>query len=101
MADIDFAYAHSVDLDSAKKNAKELIDKFLQSNAKLIKSSSLAPDGLSGEFKGKGFEGKWFVDEKKVGIQISLSLLLKPMKGKILSELQTKLKRRFPEGHQL
>ncbi len=101
MADIDFVYAHSVDIETAKKNAGELIDGFVQSNAKLIKSSNIAPDGLSGQFKGKGFEGKWSVDEQNVRINMSLSFMLKPLKGKILSELQSKLKRRFPEGHQV
>ena len=101
MADIDFLYVHNTDLNSAKESAKSLIDDFLQSNAKMVKDSSTAADGLSGEFKGKGFSGKWFVDAEKLGINVSLSFMLKALKGKVESELKKKVSRRFPDGHQV
>ena len=99
MADIDFVYVHGVDVQTAMQKSQALIDDFVRSNAKLVKDSSTAPDGLSGEFKGKGFSGKWFVDGKRVGISISLSLVLKAVKGKVREKLEKKVQRAFPGGH--
>lgn len=101
MADVKFVYAHGGDLESAKIGTKKLMDDFVRSKAQLIKSSSTAPDGLSGEFKGKGFAGKWFVDVTKVGITISLSFILNALKGKVTSELDKRLSRQFPDGHKV
>jgi hypothetical protein len=88
-------------MESAKQGARALIDDFVQSNAALIKDSSVAPDGPSGEFKGKGFSGKWFVDDRRIGISISLSLMLRAIKGKVLEKLREKMQRSFPDGHEI
>ena len=101
MADIDFAYAHGTELENAKQKAQALIDDFVRSNAKIIKDSSTAPDGLSGEFKGKGFSGTWAVDGEKVKITVSLSLMLKALKGTVREKLEKKLRDAFPGGHTL
>ena len=99
MADINFVYAHGVGIEDAKSGTKQLMDDFLQSKAQLIKSSGTAKDGLSGEFKGKGFSGKWFVDDAKVGITVSLSFMLSALKGTVIAELDKRLSNRFPDGH--
>ena len=99
MADIDFVYVHSVAMDEAKQKTQDLIDGFVRSNANLIKDSRTEPDGLSGEFKGKGFSGKWFVDAERVGISISLSFMLKAIKGKVREKLEENVRRAFPGGH--
>ena len=101
MADIEYTYAHNTDFQTAKEKAQNLINDFIQSNAKLVKESNTADNGRSGSFKGKGFSGKWFVDEEKLGVSVDLSFMLKALKGTVREKLEARIKEAFPDGHRM
>ena len=98
MADIEFVYAHNTELEEAKAGIKELVDDFLKSKGSLVKKADWNGDGTRCDFEGKGFSGFFEVDQRQVRLELSLGFLLKGLKGRIRSDLESKIKARFPNG---
>lgn len=83
--------AHSVPLADAKVRVKALVDDFVKEFATVVKSVTWAPDGTSASTKGTGFEGAFRVDATTVNVDVDLSFVLTPIKGKVESTLRKRL----------
>ena len=95
MATISLEYPHGVERAEAATKTRSLLEAFKAERPELIKTISWSPDGLKGEAKGRGFSGSFKVTDSHVNIAIDLSLLLRPLKGRVESSLVERLKANF------
>lgn len=86
MATIDIARSHSLDLEEAR-DAVEQIAERLQADLGI----DYRWDGSVLRFKRKGARGRIRVSDSDIRIEITLSMMLKPIRPKIESEIESYL----------
>jgi putative polyhydroxyalkanoate system protein len=90
MATISVEHAHTLGQDEALKRAHEVIQEF----GERLKAE-IEWTGTNATFKGTGFTGTAQVLPQNIAISVDLSMLLRPLKGKIESRLEKALEERF------
>jgi putative polyhydroxyalkanoate system protein len=90
MAIIKVAKAHTLGQEEALKRAQELVRDLGQKLKADVKW-----DGPRATLKGTGFSGKADVSADKVAVDVDLSFMLSPMKGKIESKIEQALQEKF------
>lgn len=90
MSTIHLEQTHALGRDEALRRAQALGERL---GGKL--SAEIVWNGSTASFKGKGFSGSARVDEDRVAIDVDLALLLRPLKGRIESEIESALARKF------
>ncbi|GMV39369.1 MAG: hypothetical protein AMXMBFR64_10850 [Myxococcales bacterium] len=91
MPKVNVKKRHAVPLDDAKVRVKALVDDFVKEYSSVVKSVTWSPDGTSASAKGTGFEGAFRVDGSQVTVDVDLSFLLSPIKGKVEATLHKRL----------
>ena len=94
VATIDIRYPHNGDPQALDK-MRALLEEFTTKRAELVKDVKWASDGQSAIVNGKGFKGDFRVEASAVTIAIDLNMLTRAFKGRIESELQTRLDAAF------
>jgi len=82
---------HSLDQDTARERAEEIVKKLESKYG--IKYSWKGDDRLS--FEGKGAKGTVELNQGEVKVSVDLSFLLKPMKGKIEQAIDDQFDKKF------
>ena len=95
MATISLEYPHGTERSDAATKTRSLLEAFKAERPELVKTISWSPDGMQGQAKGRGFSGSFDVTPSHVNIAIDLSLLLRPLKGRVESNLVERLKANF------
>lgn len=98
MPKLSFTKRHSVGLDEAKARTKSLVEKFTQQHGKIVNKVSWSSDGSAADAKGKGFKGTFRVDGSQVRVDVDLSFVAIPFKGRVEEGIQRELDEAFPEG---
>ena len=90
MATISVEKTHRLSEDEAVKRAEQICedigDRF---------DCSIVKDGKTFSFKGKGFSGAARVVGDRVAIDVDLSLVLRPLKGKIEDRIHKAIEEKF------
>jgi putative polyhydroxyalkanoate system protein len=95
MPKLNVTKQHSVPLDEAKTRIKALVEDFRNEYSSVVKSVTWSPDGTSAVADGKGFDGAFKVDASHVRVDVDLSFVLTPIKGKVEATLKRKLDEAF------
>ncbi len=90
MATIAVEHRHELGEEEALRRAHELIRQF---GARL--KADIQWDGANATFKGSGFSGGAQVSATRLVVTVDLSLVLRPLKGKIESGLEKAMRERF------
>lgn len=95
MPTIEIKRQHGVELAEAKVRIRGLVEEFLGEYPALVSGVDWAPDGSSAAATGKGFSARFDVDAKSLRAAIDLSMLLRPMKGRVEASLVRRLDKAF------
>lgn len=95
MATIEIRKSHHTTRADAQTRVVEMVDALRAERPNLVHSVRRTADGA--EAKGRGWKGAFRVDEAQVHVSVDLSLLARPLKGRVEQELQTRLGREFAE----
>ena len=90
MASIAVEHRHGLGQEEALKRAHDLIREF---GSRL--NADIRWDGPNATFKGTGFSGTAKVAADLIAVTVDLSLVLRPMRSKIESRLESSIKERF------
>ena len=90
MATIELKHPHTLEISEATARAKGLVDEF----ADKLKAS-VQWDGPSATFKGAGFSGSATVTDQALQVDVDLSLVMRPLRSKIESQLRSAVEKRF------
>ncbi len=91
MADIRIVKAHGFQRDEARTRVTQMLEAFRQEQPKIISKVEFQPDGYSARIEGTGFKGLAVIGDHEVTVEVSLGLLVKPLKGKAEDTLRRKL----------
>lgn len=91
MSDINIARHHSLPLAVAKLRVQKTADEL---NTEHNFRSAWHGNTLS--FERSGLHGEIYVSDSEVRLQVTLGLLMKPLKRKLMDRIEEKLERLFP-----
>lgn len=94
MATIEIRHLHKTDTSDACVRTRRLLTAFAQEKRELVKSVEWL-DELQAVALGRGFKGKFSVTATEVVVDIDLSLLTRPFKGKVETRLLQRLVAEF------
>ncbi len=95
MATIEIHRSHHTTRDDAQTRVVQMVDALREERPNLVQSVRPTADGA--EAKGRGWKGAFRVDDSQVHVSVDLSLLARPLKGRVEQELHTRLGREFAE----
>ena len=95
MATIDFRQSHRTDPQDAFLRTQRLLDAFGEEHPELNIAMVWRDDGLAGTTEGRGFKAQVTITPEYVGIAIHLSLLVRPLKGRVQASLQRRMHAEF------
>jgi hypothetical protein len=98
MPKVSVRRGHKTSVEEASEKARQLVDAFAESQAKRIKRIDWAADRLSAVAKGTGFTANFTVDVRYITVDVNLSLILTPLKGKISQTIEKWLDAAFGES---
>ena len=98
MPKLNFSKRHSVGLDEAKTRTRQMVETFTSKHAKIVDKVSWSGDGTTANAKGKGFKGSFRVEDGQVRVDVDLSFVALPFKGRVEEGIQRALDEAFPEG---
>jgi len=94
MATIEIRHLHKTNADDACARTRRMLAAFAEEKRELVKSIEwLALDRAVAH--GRGFEGKFYVTATEVVVDIDLSLITRPFKGKVETRLLQRLVAEF------
>jgi len=91
MTDINIGRHHSLPLAVAKSRVQKTADEL---NSEHNFGSAWHGNTLS--FERSGLQGEIYVSDSEVRVHVTLGLLMKPLKGKLVDRIEEKLERLFP-----
>lgn len=94
MATIEIRHPHKTNTTDACVRTRRMLDAFAEEKRDLVKSIEWVDDARA-VARGRGFEGKFSVTETEVVVDIDLSVLTRPFKGKVESRLLQRLVAEF------
>jgi len=97
MPKINIVKNHSVSLDEATTRVKKLVEEFATDFSRIVSNVTWSSDGRSADAKGKGFKGRFAVDERQVRVDVDLSMFATPFKARVETGVSGKLDAAFPE----
>ena len=100
MATIEMKFPHHTTREDAAIRARRLIEAFKQEKPSLVNSLEWSNDGLLGVAKGRGFKGVFKINDVAVDVNIDLSLIVRPLKGRVIASLTKRLTGEFGASHQ-
>jgi hypothetical protein len=86
MATIDIRHPHKTTLDDARVRTRKLLDAFAEEKKEFIKSLEWLDD-TSAVAHGRGFEGRFKLNERELMVAIDLAFLMRPFKSKVETRL--------------
>lgn len=94
---LNFSRPHALSPAEAKTKVEALVEDFKSQYSHLLNKVTWASDGMSATAEGRGFTSKFKVDTRTVTVEIDLSLLATPLKGKIETRVNDRLDAAFPK----
>lgn len=98
MPKLTIHFKHGAEIEKAKNGVRKVIDDFQKKQGSLIKEIRWSSDGCNADALGTGFKGNFSINEEEIKIDLDLSFIAMPFKAKIISTMEAKLKREFPDG---
>ena len=95
MATIDFRQPHRTDANDASRRTQGLLDAFGDEHPELNIAIVWSADGLMGTTSGRGFKARVSITDDHVDIAIDLSLFVRPLKGRVQSSLERRMRAEF------
>lgn len=95
MADISVKHHHGLGLDEAKTKTQQIVTDVQNEFSGIIDKIDWNADNTRANLKGKGFKGVFEVDDKDMSIDIDLSFLTKPFKGKVEEKIKDRIGKYF------
>lgn len=86
MATIDIRHPHKTTLDDARVRTRRLLEAFAEEKKEFIKSLEWLDD-TSAVAHGRGFEGRFKLNERDLLVEIDLTFLMRPFKSKVETRL--------------
>ena len=93
MPDINFIRPYSLPIAVAKARVQKAVDELATEHH--LRSEW---EGNTLRFDRSGLHGEIRVSDSEIQLQMHLSLLLKPLKGSLVSRIEDKFERLFPEA---
>jgi len=90
MAVIKLRHDHTLDSETALRRARALVDEFADKLKAAVKW-----EGSDATFRGAGFSGSARVAPGRLEVNVDLSLVMRPLKGKIEERLREAVAKRF------
>ena len=87
---------HNTTLAEASNRVAGLVEGFRSRFHKHIKEETWSDDKTSARCRGRGFDATFSVSESQVQVDVDLSFVLTPIKGKVESTIEQKLLEAFP-----
>ncbi len=94
---LNFSRPHTLAPADAKTKVEALVDDFKSQYSHLLNKVTWASDGMSATAEGRGFTSKFKVDARTVTVEIDLSFIATPLKGKIETRVNDRLDATFPK----
>lgn len=94
MATIEIRHPHKTDQSDACVRTRRMLAAFFEEKRELVKSIEWVDDSRA-VAHGRGFEGKFRVTPTEVVVDIDLSFLTRPFKGKVETRLMQRLVAEF------
>ena len=94
MATIEIRHPHKTNSGDAQARTRRLLAAFAEEKSELVKSIEWLEAGRA-VAHGRGFEGQFSVTETDIVVDIDLSFLTRPFKGKVESRLMQRLVAEF------
>jgi len=94
MATIEIRHLHKTDATDAQVRTRRLLAAFAEEKSEFVKSIEWV-DEARAVAHGRGFEGKFSITATEVVVDIDLSFLTRPFKGKVESRLMQRLVAEF------
>jgi len=94
MATIEIRHPHRTDAVDAQVRTQRLLAAFAEEKRELVKSIEWV-DKARAIAHGRGFEGNFRITDTEVVVDIDLSFLTRPFKGKVESRLMQRLVAEF------
>ena len=91
MATIELRHDHALGEEASLDAARELVDTFA---GKL--KAAVQWDGCRATFRGAGFSGAARVEPGRLEVDVELSMVMRPLKGKVEERLRRAVEERFP-----
>lgn len=95
MADISVRRAHGMSKDEAKVKVESIVSEVKEEFSSLVNEIKWNGDKTEAKVKGKAFTGEFKVDESDVSIDIDLSFIARPFKGKVESRINSRMDEYF------
>ncbi len=96
MADIVIKRTYTQNLEQAKSDVNALVAETQAKYPKLIKKISWNKDKTKATAKGTGFSADFAINKNELSVSIKLSLLVKPLKGKLNTKISSIVDQYFP-----
>ena len=90
MSTIHVEHRHTLGPDEARRRAEEVISEIGDRI-----NADINWEGSTASFKGTGFSGKAHLSDSSIALDVDLSLILRPLKGKIEERIGRWLDKRF------
>jgi hypothetical protein len=94
MATIEIRHLHKTNTNDACVRTRRLLDAFAEEKREFVKSIEWVENARA-VARGRGFSGEFCVTDTEVVVDIDLSLLTRPFKGKVESRLLQRLVAEF------
>lgn len=98
MPKIDILHPHTLPLADAKQKVRALVDGVVQDYPKLNISVDWNPSGLEAKATGRMFKGRFLLDDRRVTVNIDLSLLAAPLTDRVSNKIRERLNESFGEA---
>lgn len=95
MSDISVRRPHGMNEEDAKNKVQEVVADIEGEFPALVNEITWNDDKTEARVKGKGFTGNFQVTDSDVMIDIKLSLLTRPFKGKVESRIVDRMEKYF------
>lgn len=95
MADISVRRAHGLSKEDAQAKVQKVVEDIQAEFTSLVSSIDWNDDKTAAKVEGKGFKGDFSVDDSEVGIDVELSMFVRPLKSKIQEKIEDRITQYF------
>ena len=96
MPKLNFVKVHGTTMDDAKERVRAMVEEFEARHAKIVDRVEWRSDGRGAEAKGTGFSAMFQVDDRLVRVDVKLSFIAIPLKGRVEAGIRGQLDSAFP-----
>ena len=96
MADISIRREHGMTVEDVKEATEKIVMAVKEEFPSLVKEIRWSSDGFRADVTGSAFSGVFQLDGAVLAIDIKLSFLARPFKGRVEKKIHSRLEEYFP-----